>query len=96
MEQLAAFSRMLTQFGALLEKGYSMEISDSMQALLTNLKSYMAEQEGGALEPVMLNKAAFELLDTKTLEDLHNVAKDFDADVTAEEAAKLGAVIAGL
>ncbi len=70
MEQLAGFSRMLSQMAVLSEKGYSMEISDQMQALLTNLKSYLTEQEGSVFEPVLLNKMAFELLDTKTAEEL--------------------------
>ena len=71
MEQLTAFSRMLTQLGALTEKGFSTEISDNLQALLTNLKNYVLKSEGSQLSPVLLNKTSFELLDTKiTMEDL--------------------------
>ncbi len=64
-EQLMALSRMLTQLGALTEKGFSTEISDNLQVLLTNLKNYLMDSEGAQLSPVLLNKTAFELLDTK-------------------------------
>ena len=70
MEQLAVFSRMLSQMAVLSDKGFSMEISDQMQALLTNLKNYLAEQEGSTFEPIILNKLSFELLDTKSAEEL--------------------------
>lgn len=72
MEQLTTLSRMLSQLGTLGEKGISLEnISDSMQALLTNLKEMVTDtQEGSALEPALLNKAAFQLLDTKSAADL--------------------------
>lgn len=72
MEQLTTLSRMLSQLGTLGEKGVSLEnISDGMQALLTNLKELVTNtQEGSALEPALLNKAAFQLLDAKSADDL--------------------------
>ncbi|MBR2214206.1 MAG: hypothetical protein IJ849_00445 [Selenomonadaceae bacterium] len=71
MEQLTALSRMLTQMGNLVDKGYSLEISDGLTALLTNLKAYLTSQTAGnALEPVLINKMAFELLNEVPLEDM--------------------------
>ena len=70
-DQLMLFSRMLVQVGTLIEKGYSMELSDETQALLSNLKNTVVTQEGGdSLEPVLMSKAAFELVDAKTAEQL--------------------------
>ena len=72
LEQLGTLSRMLTQLGALAEKGVQVsDFSESMQTLLRNLKSLLTAQEGGnSLEPALLNKLSFQLLDTKALEDL--------------------------
>lgn len=72
LEQLGTLSRMLTQLGTLAEKGVEVsDFSESMQTLLRNLKSLLTAQEGGSsLEPVLLNKLSFQLLDTKALEDL--------------------------
>ena len=72
LEQLGTLSRMLTQLGALAEKGVEVsDFSESMQTLLRNLKSLLTAQEGGSsLEPALLNKLSFQLLDTKALEDL--------------------------
>ncbi|WP_173443751.1 hypothetical protein [Selenomonas ruminantium] len=70
MEQLSSFSRMLTQMGKLMERGMTMEVSDTMQALLTNLKNMTSTEQGPALEPVLLTKAAFELLDNKPFAEL--------------------------
>ena len=71
MEQLSVFARMLSQIGALAEKGFSMELSDQMELLLKNFKAMVVSEEGGnALEPVLLSKAAFELIDSKTAEQL--------------------------
>ncbi|MCR5833225.1 MAG: hypothetical protein K6G55_01010 [Selenomonadaceae bacterium] len=70
-DQLMLFSRMLTQVGMLIEKGYSMELSDETQMLLTNLKNAIVTQEGGEnFEPVLMSKASFELVDAKTAEQL--------------------------
>ena len=72
LEQLGMLSRMLTQLGTLAEKGVEVsDFSESMQTLLRNLKSFLTAQEGGSsLEPALLNKLSFQLLDTKVLEDL--------------------------
>lgn len=72
LEQLGTLSRMLTQLGALAEKGVQVsDFSDSVQTLLRNLKSLLTAQEGGnSLEPALLNKLSFQLLDAKALEDL--------------------------
>ncbi|MBR1805930.1 MAG: hypothetical protein IJ774_06005, partial [Selenomonadaceae bacterium] len=70
-DQLMLFSRMLLQIGALADKGYSMELSDETQMLLSNLKALVVSQEGGdAFEPVLMSKAAFELVDAKVAEQL--------------------------
>ena len=68
MEQLTTLSRLLSQMGTLSENGAMGELSDSLQALLQNIKSYAGD--GNSLEPVLLNKLAFQLLDTKSAEDL--------------------------
>ena len=70
MDQLSAFSRMLTQMGKMMDKGMSFEVSDTMQALLTNLKNMVSSENNTALEPVLLTKAAFELLDNKSFAEL--------------------------
>ena len=70
MDQLSAFSRMLTQMGKLMDKGMSLEVSDTMQTLLTNLKTMVSSENNAALEPVLLTKAAFELLDNKSFAEL--------------------------
>ncbi len=70
MDQLSAFSRMLNQMGKLMDRGMSLEVSDTMQALLTNLKNIVNSENGAALEPVLLTKAAFELLDNKSFAEL--------------------------
>ena len=72
LEQLGTLSRMLTQLGTLAEKGVEVSgFSESMQTLLRKLKSLLTAQEGGSsLEPALLNKLSFQLLDTKALEDL--------------------------
>ncbi|MBP3723473.1 MAG: hypothetical protein J6I62_09510 [Selenomonadaceae bacterium] len=75
LEQLTALSRMLHQLGNLVDKGFSTDFGDDLSALLKNFKAFMTETEGATLEPVLLNKASFELLDTKTLEELPDVLK---------------------
>ena len=71
MDQLMLFSRMLLQIGTLAEKGYSMKLSDETQALLSNLKNAIVAEAGGdAFEPILMTKAAFELVDAKTAEQL--------------------------
>ena len=70
MDQLAIFSRMLLQTGALADKGFSMELPDSLRTLFSNLKTYIGEKLGGTFEPVLLAKAAFELLNTETKDQM--------------------------
>ena len=74
MEQLSTFGRMLFQLGSLADKGFSMKISPEMQTLLTQFKNLLVATEGGnALEPVLMTKSSFELLDSKNPEQLPQV-----------------------
>ena len=70
MDQLGTLARMMFQLGTLAEKNVSADASETMQALLTNLKASLVDAGGQTLEPVLLSKAAFELLDEKTMADL--------------------------
>ena len=76
LEQLQIFARMLTQLGALADKGFSTNFSETMQTLLTNLKNYLSQETNGNIEPVLLNKFAFELIDTKSVTDLPPVLQE--------------------
>ncbi len=87
MEQLTAISRMLNQLSNLVEKGYSLDFGDDLQALLKNFKNFMTSQEGNALEPVLLNKAAFQLLDNKTLQELPEALQQILAQMQSMGAA---------
>ena len=74
MEQLSTFGRMLFQLGSLADKGFLMKISPETQTLLTQFKNLISHQEGGnALEPVLMTKSSFELLDSKIPEQLPQV-----------------------
>lgn len=70
LDQLSAFSRMLSQLGNLAENGIRSGASDEVQTLLTNLKNLVSSTDAKAFEPVLLTKAAFELLDNKNFADL--------------------------
>ncbi|MBQ7475967.1 MAG: hypothetical protein IJT06_01060, partial [Selenomonadaceae bacterium] len=71
MDQLSTFGRMLFQLGSLSDRGFLMRISPETQVLLSQLKNLVVSTEGGnALEPVLMSKAAFELLDSKNPEQL--------------------------
>lgn len=70
LDQLSAFSRMLSQLGNLAENGIRSGASDEVQILLTNLKNLVSSTDAKAFEPVLLTKAAFELLDNKNFADL--------------------------
>lgn len=71
MEQLASVARTLTQMATLAEKGYDVQFSDGLQTLLTNLKGAITSTEHGQdLEPVLILKESFELLNGKEAEDL--------------------------
>lgn len=70
LDQLSAFSRMLSQLGNLAENGIRSGASDEVQTLLTNLKNLVSSTDAKTFEPVLLTKAAFELLDNKNFADL--------------------------
>ena len=70
IDQLFTLSRMLYQMGALSEQGKPAALSDEMQALLSNLKELVTTMEGSDMEPTMLHKLAFEVLDGKQAEEL--------------------------
>lgn len=63
-DQLTTLARMLNQLGALSDAGAAPQVSDDLAVLLTHLKSTIAAETGGTFEPIMLTKAAFQLLDT--------------------------------
>lgn len=69
LDQLTSLSRMLSQLGTLAEKNMPAGASAEMQTLLTNLKASV-NAEGAGLEPVLLTKVAFELLDGKSASEL--------------------------
>ena len=69
MEQLMSLSRMLTQLGNLENKGQLGQLSDNLQALLQNFKEFLSAQDS-TVEPVLLHKAAFQLLNEKSTSDL--------------------------
>ena len=71
-EQLSSMSRMLNQMAALAEKGTSPTVSDTVQVLLTNLKSMVSNgsADGKVLEPVLLLKASFDMLIDRNFDDL--------------------------
>ena len=70
MDQLGTLARMLSKLGTMAEKGMTADVSDTMQALLTNLKTLVGADTGAAFEPVLLSKAAFALLDDKSISEL--------------------------
>ena len=70
-DQLMILARMLSQIGALADKGFSMELSDETKTLLTQFKNLIVSENGGnILEPVLMSKSAFELIDHKNPEQL--------------------------
>ena len=70
-DQLMILARMLSQIGALADKGFSMELSDETKTLLTQFKNLIVSENGGnILEPVLMSKSAFELIDNKNPEQL--------------------------
>ena len=70
LDQLSTMARMLSQLGHMADKGQTVDISSDMQALLTNLKAAVTETGGSTFEPVLMAKAAFELLDNNAPENL--------------------------
>lgn len=71
-DQLTTLARILNQLGAMAETDSSgiPRVGDDLAALLTGLKTALAKEAGGTFEPVMLTKAAFQLLDTGNAEFL--------------------------
>lgn len=71
-DQLTTLARILNQLGAMAETDGSgiPRVGDDLAALLTGLKTALAKEAGGTFEPVMLTKAAFQLLDTGNAEFL--------------------------
>ena len=65
-DQLTTLARILNQLGAMAETDSSgiPRVGDDLAALLTGLKTALIKEAGGTFEPIMLTKAAFQLLDT--------------------------------
>jgi len=89
-DQLTTLSRMLNQLGTMSEEGSAPQVSDDLAALLTGLKTALAKEAGGTFEPIMLTKAAFQLLDTGNAEllpkDLQTFLSQLNAQGTASTA----------
>lgn len=71
-DQLTTLARILNQLGAIAETDSSgiPRVGDDLAALLTGLKTALIKEAGGTFEPIMLTKAAFQLLDTGNAEFL--------------------------
>ena len=69
MEQLTILARMLSQLGTMSERGLSGGLSNEMSSLLQNFKTFLTDNHA-SLEPVLLHKMAFQLLDTHSVADL--------------------------
>lgn len=71
-DQLTTLARILNQLGAMAETDSSgiPRVGDDLAALLTGLKTALMKEAGGTFEPIMLTKAAFQLLDTGNAEFL--------------------------
>ena len=76
-DQLTTLARMLNQLGTMAEAGSSLQIGDDLAALLVGLKTALARESGGTFEPIMLTKAAFQLLDTGNAELLPQELQTF-------------------
>ena len=71
-DQLTTLARILNQLGAMAETDSSgiPRVGDDLAALLTGIKPALIKEAGGTFEPIMLTKAAFQLLDTGNAEFL--------------------------
>lgn len=71
-DQLTTLARILNQLGTMAETDSSgiPRVGDDLAALLTGLKTALIKEAGGTFEPIMLTKAAFQLLDTGNAEFL--------------------------
>ena len=83
-DQLTTLSRMLNQLGTMAETGSTPQVSDDLAALLTGLKTALTKEAGGTFEPIMLTKAAFQLLDTGNAELLPKELQTFLAQLNSE------------
>ena len=83
-DQLTTLSRMLNQLGTMAETGNTPQVSDDLAALLTGLKTALTKEAGGTFEPIMLTKAAFQLLDTGNAELLPKDLQAFLAQLKAQ------------
>lgn len=70
VDQLLTLSRMLGQLGTLAEQGAMNPLDDRVETLLTELKQFFRQTDGLGVEPALLHKLAFELLDAKSVEEL--------------------------
>ena len=70
IDQLFTLARMLHQMGTLSEQGTPAALNDELQTILSNFKELMTDGEGKDMEPTMLHKLAFEVLDGKQAETL--------------------------
>ena len=81
-EQLASVARTLTQMATLAENGYDIHFSDGLQVLLTNLEDVVTSAVNGSdLEPVLILKESFELLNGKEPEELPQALQDVIAQL---------------
>ena len=83
-DQLTTLSRMLNQLGTMSEEGSAPQVSDDLAAILTGLKTALAKEAGGTFEPIMLTKAAFQLLDTGNAELLPKDLQTFLVQLNAQ------------
>lgn len=70
VDQLLTLSRLLGQLGTLVEEGVTNPMDSRLETLLADLKPFFTQAEGQTLEPALLHKLAFELLDAKAPKDL--------------------------
>ena len=93
-DQLTTLARMLNQMGTMAETNEVPRVSDDVATLLAALKSAIAKDAGGTFEPIMLTKAAFQLIDTGNAEllpkDLQTVLSQLNASAGAAPAAANG------
>ena len=93
-DQLTTLARMLNQMGTMAETNEVPRVSDDVATLLAALKSAIAKDAGGTFEPIMLTKAAFQLIDTGNAEllpkDLQTVLSQLNASAGAAPAAASG------
>lgn len=86
LDQLTTLARILSQMGDIADTGVPPQVTDDMATLLTKLKTAVARETGGAFEPIMLTKAAFQLLDTGNPallpKELQNILAQLNAQVS--------------